>query len=77
LRVFASSFQVTLGCADLFLSMCALTRFAAGEGFEVAGEFVEVQSDKGSDALDRRPGLVDALASPHFSPRRAIFRTRE
>ncbi len=39
----------------------ALLRFAASEGFEVAGEYVEVETGKGSDALDRRPKLAAAL----------------
>jgi hypothetical protein len=32
----------------------ALARFASGEGFELVAEFVEVETGKGSDALDRR-----------------------
>jgi len=40
----------------------ALARFARDEGFEVVGEFVEVETGKGSDALDRRPQLASALA---------------
>jgi len=40
----------------------AVARFAAAEGFKVAAEFVEVESGKGSDALDRRPQLAAALA---------------
>jgi DNA invertase Pin-like site-specific DNA recombinase len=40
----------------------ALHRFAATEGFDVAREFVEVETGKGSDALDRRPQLAHALA---------------
>jgi DNA invertase Pin-like site-specific DNA recombinase len=40
----------------------ALARFAHQEGFEVAGEFVEVETGKGSDALARRPQLAAALA---------------
>src|SRR4051812_26106946 len=40
----------------------ALVRFAAAEGFEVAREFVEVETGKGADALDRRPELAAALA---------------
>jgi DNA invertase Pin-like site-specific DNA recombinase len=39
----------------------ALARFAEGAGFEIAGEFVEVETGKGSDALDRRPQLATAL----------------
>ena len=40
----------------------AIARFAAAEGLEVLTEFVEVETGKGSDALDRRPGLAEALA---------------
>jgi len=40
----------------------ALARFADGEGFEIVAEFVEVETGKGSDALDRRPELAAALA---------------
>jgi hypothetical protein len=40
----------------------ALTQFAQGEGFEIAREFVEVETGKGADALDRRPQLKAALA---------------
>jgi DNA invertase Pin-like site-specific DNA recombinase len=32
-----------------------LARFADAEGFEIVAEFVEVETGKGSDALDRRP----------------------
>jgi DNA invertase Pin-like site-specific DNA recombinase len=39
----------------------AISRFAAAEGLEVASEFVEVESGKGHDALDRRPKLKQAL----------------
>lgn len=40
----------------------ALLRFAASEGFEVAGEYLEIETGKGADALDRRPKLAEALA---------------
>lgn len=40
----------------------ALERFAEAEAFEVAAEFVEVETGKGSDALERRPQLAAALA---------------
>ncbi len=40
----------------------ALSRFAASEDFEIVAEFVEVETGKGSDALDRRPQLAAALA---------------
>jgi len=41
----------------------ALGQFAQAEGFEVAREFVEVETGKGSDALDRRPQLRAAVAA--------------
>ncbi len=41
----------------------ALAQFAKGEGFDVVREFVEVETGKGSDALDRRPQLKAALAA--------------
>jgi DNA invertase Pin-like site-specific DNA recombinase len=40
----------------------ALMRFASGEGFEIVAEFVEVETGKGSDALNRRPQLATALS---------------
>lgn len=41
----------------------ALAAFARAEGFVVAREFVEVETGKGSDALERRPQLRAALAA--------------
>jgi hypothetical protein len=41
----------------------ALAQFAQAEGFTVAREFVEVETGKGSDALDRRPQLKAALTA--------------
>jgi DNA invertase Pin-like site-specific DNA recombinase len=38
-----------------------IARFAATEGYEVVGEFVEVETGKGADALERRPQLTAAL----------------
>jgi DNA invertase Pin-like site-specific DNA recombinase len=40
-----------------------VTRFGVAEGFEIAAEFVEVETGKGADALDRRPQLAAALAT--------------
>src|SRR5271168_3159371 len=40
----------------------AIARFVEAEGCEVLGEFVEVETGKGADALDRRPQLAAALA---------------
>jgi DNA invertase Pin-like site-specific DNA recombinase len=39
----------------------ALAQFANAEGFDVVQEFVEVETGKGADALDRRPELKAAL----------------
>ena len=39
----------------------AVARFAEAEGLQIAGEFVEVETGKGSDALDRRPQLSAAM----------------
>lgn len=41
----------------------ALRQFAKAEGLELVREFVEVETGKGSDALDRRPQLKAALAA--------------
>jgi DNA invertase Pin-like site-specific DNA recombinase len=41
----------------------ALVRFAEAEGFTIVAEHVEVETGKGSDALDRRPQLKAALAA--------------
>jgi len=39
----------------------AVTKFAADNGMHVLEEFVEVETGKGADALDRRPQLATAL----------------
>jgi DNA invertase Pin-like site-specific DNA recombinase len=39
-----------------------LARFAEAEGLEIVAQYVEVESGKGADALDRRPQLSAALA---------------
>jgi DNA invertase Pin-like site-specific DNA recombinase len=41
----------------------AVVRFAEAEGFELTAEFVEVETGKGADAIDRRPQLAAALAT--------------
>ena len=41
----------------------AVARFAEAEGFELTAEFVEAESGKGADALDRRPQLAAALSA--------------
>lgn len=39
----------------------AVAQFAASEGLEVVEEFIEVETGKGADALDKRPQLAVAL----------------
>jgi DNA invertase Pin-like site-specific DNA recombinase len=39
----------------------AVQRFAAAEGYDLVSEYVEVETGKGADALDRRPELAAAL----------------
>ena len=39
----------------------ATLKFAETEGIEIAAEYVEVETGKGADALDRRPELAAAL----------------
>src|ERR1700722_17860365 len=41
----------------------AVQHFAATEGRVIVGEYVEVETGKGADALDRRPQLAAALAA--------------
>jgi DNA invertase Pin-like site-specific DNA recombinase len=41
----------------------AIARFVEAEGCDVLSEFVEVETGKGADALDRRPQLAAALAA--------------
>jgi DNA invertase Pin-like site-specific DNA recombinase len=40
----------------------AIARFAITHGFEVAAEFIEVETGKGADALELRPQLRQALS---------------
>jgi DNA invertase Pin-like site-specific DNA recombinase len=39
----------------------AVVRFAEAEGAQIAAEYVEVETGKGADALDRRPQLAASL----------------
>jgi DNA invertase Pin-like site-specific DNA recombinase len=41
----------------------AIARFAEGEGIRIIAEFVEAETGKGANALDRRPQLATALAA--------------
>ena len=47
----------------------AIARFADTEGFDLIDEFVEVETGKGSDALDRRPELAAALSAARKAER--------
>src|SRR6476661_9808605 len=40
-----------------------IARFAEAEGLQIIAEFVEAETGKGADALDRRPQLAAALAA--------------
>lgn len=40
----------------------AIATFAAANGFTLEGEYIEVETGKGHDALERRPKLAEALA---------------
>jgi DNA invertase Pin-like site-specific DNA recombinase len=40
----------------------SIARFAEREGISLIGEYVEVETGKGADAIDRRPELAAALA---------------
>jgi DNA invertase Pin-like site-specific DNA recombinase len=62
----ASAGQSTAGnraCRDARGSrqQASIARFAETEGMEVLAEYVEVETGKGADALDRRPELAAAL----------------
>ena len=63
----ASQGQSGLG---LEAQQAALARFAEAEGFKLLETFSEVETGKGSDALDRRPQLAEALklAKQHKAP---------
>jgi DNA invertase Pin-like site-specific DNA recombinase len=39
-----------------------IAQFAAANGYEIVAEYVEVETAKGTDALDRRPQLAAALS---------------
>ena len=41
----------------------AIAEFCEREGLAITGEFVEVETGKGADALERRPQLAAALAA--------------
>ncbi len=41
----------------------SIARFADAEGYTIGAEFVEIETGKGADALDRRPKLAAALSA--------------
>jgi hypothetical protein len=45
----------------------AISRFCEAEGYDIEAEHIEVETGKGSDALERRPQLASALARPSGS----------
>jgi DNA invertase Pin-like site-specific DNA recombinase len=45
----------------------AVHRFAEAEGLEVLSEYVETETGKGADALDRRPQLAAGLAAARLA----------
>jgi endonuclease YncB( thermonuclease family) len=55
----------------------AIERFAASEGLTIISEYVEAETGKGADALDRRPQLAAALAAAKIErirPKRQALR---
>src|SRR6188472_408887 len=44
-----------------------IARFTEAEGLTIIGEYVEAETGKGTDALDRRPQLAAALAAAKTS----------
>jgi DNA invertase Pin-like site-specific DNA recombinase len=52
-----------LGIEAQRAAIAAFAAFAAAEGLTITVEFVEVETGKGSDALERRPVLAAALAA--------------
>jgi DNA invertase Pin-like site-specific DNA recombinase len=47
----------------VYYPRAAVTRFGEAEGITIIREFVEAETGKGADALDRRPQLSAALAA--------------
>src|SRR5262245_35253622 len=41
----------------------AISRFATAEGRAIFAEYIEIETGKGSDALDRRPQLAAAITA--------------
>jgi DNA invertase Pin-like site-specific DNA recombinase len=49
-----------------------VSRFAEAEGLTIIAEFVEAETGKGADALDRRPQLAAALAAARMAKCRVL-----
>jgi DNA invertase Pin-like site-specific DNA recombinase len=43
--------------------LATLTRFIEVEGCQAVGEFIEIETSKGADSLDRRPQLAAAIGT--------------
>jgi DNA invertase Pin-like site-specific DNA recombinase len=50
-------------CLGIEAQRAAVSRFAESERFQLLAEYVEAETGKGADALDRRPQLAGALAA--------------
>jgi hypothetical protein len=50
----------------------ALARFADAEGMEFAAEFVDIETGKGTDALNRRPHLAALAEGVNRRPKLAL-----
>jgi DNA invertase Pin-like site-specific DNA recombinase len=50
----------------------AIARFAEAEGLSIIAEYVEAETGKGADALDRRPQLAAALAAAKSAKCRVV-----
>ena len=48
------------------------TRFGTAEGYEVVGEFVEIETGKGADAIEHRPQLAAAPAEARRHRKSAV-----
>ena len=50
----------------------AIANFAKAEGLKVIGEYTEIETGKGADALDRRPKLAAALEAARKARRSCL-----
>src|SRR4051794_37620415 len=54
-------------CLGIEAQRAAVHRFAEAEGLEILSEYVETETGKGADALDRRPQLAAGLAAARLA----------